>query len=110
MKGLKMSEKVFKLYVERGPDAMSLDETKQALAWKDANPADALAISRQHEARAREADDREALKATWLIQGGDAKAFEREWPKLKAEHEAARLREIDEGARGATARAVWRSF
>jgi hypothetical protein len=98
-KVLKMSEQVFEKYVEQGPDALTLDETKMALAWKDANPADALRITRQHEAQAREADEREALQATWEIQGGDPTVFEKAFPKMRAEQEAARLREIDEGAR-----------
>jgi hypothetical protein len=62
-------EKIFKRYVEQGPDALTLDETKQALDFQDKSPADALRISRQHEARAREADDREALRATWVAKG-----------------------------------------
>jgi hypothetical protein len=44
------------------------------------------------------------LRGAWLAQGGDERAFEREWPKMRGEAEAARLRELDRGAREAGVR------
>jgi hypothetical protein len=47
------------------------------------------------EARRREERDRENLRSAWLAQGGDERVFEREYPRVKAERGAARLRELD---------------
>jgi hypothetical protein len=103
------AEKSFEKYIAQGPDALTLDETKQTLEWSDSHPAEALANSRQHEARAREADDREGLRATWLLQGGDPSTFEANFKLLRQEHEAAKLAEMENEARVASWR-DWKDF
>jgi hypothetical protein len=104
------ADKIFQRYVEYGPGTLSVDEVASALQWRDENPAEALAISRRSDQQAREADDKEALRATWELQGGDPTVFEREYKRLRQEHEAAKLAELEGGARGASWRSMWRGF
>lgn len=99
-----MGEKAYKRYVERGPDALPLEETKAALEFRDTHPVAAGRIRAAVETRRREAQDKGALRGALLAQGGDERAFEREWPKMRGEAEAARLRELDRGAREAGVR------
>jgi hypothetical protein len=81
-----------------------------ALTWHDTNPVEARTLEACHREVRREAQDRESLRAVWIAKGGDELAFEREWPKLKQENEAIRLRELDRGAREAITRHMRSTF
>ena len=98
-----MGEKAYKRYAERGPDALPLEETKAALEFRDTHPVAAGRIRAAVETRRREAQDKGACGAHGSPRG-DERAFEREWAKMRGEAEAARLRELDRGAREAGVR------
>jgi hypothetical protein len=92
-------ERLYRAYVSTGPDALDEQELRTVLEFQDTEPQAASRIKRKHESEEREAADREAARDVWLARGEDERAFEREWPKLKQESEAARLREMDRGAK-----------
>jgi hypothetical protein len=48
-----MNDKAYKRYVEKGPDALTLDDTKAALAFRDKHPQEARAIGRPEIKQAR---------------------------------------------------------
>jgi hypothetical protein len=100
-----MSEKAFRRHLEQGPDALTMDETKAALEWRDANPAGAHRVRERLNTERLEAAQREDARAEWLRQGGDAKDFDSVYGELSAERKKEALRQMDEAAREATARA-----
>lgn len=53
-----MGEKAYKRYAERGPDALTLEETKAALEFRDTHPVAAGRIRAAVETRRREAQDK----------------------------------------------------
>jgi hypothetical protein len=105
-----MSRKDYERWLADGPGALSLKRVSAALTWRDTNPVEARTLEACHREVRREAQDRESLRAVWIAKGGDELAFEREWPKLKQENEAARLRELDRGAREAFTRHMRSTF
>ena len=106
----KRTAALYERYVSEGPGRLKLSETTAALRFRDEEPTAALRIRIAAETRKREGEEEAALREAWLLQGNDERDFRREYPKLKAERDAARLRELDEGARGAAARRMARSF
>jgi hypothetical protein len=83
---------------------------KSALRWQDEHPAEALAARRRYEQARREEQDRADALAEWTLAGKDVADFDRRYKELKADADAAELRDMTEGARERFARAVRRSF
>lgn len=54
--------------------------------------------------RQSEKAERDAIERQFLAEGGDAAAFDKEWPKIKQERAAAHVRRIDQDARSAAFR------
>jgi hypothetical protein len=106
----KRGERLYRAYISTGADALDEQELRKAFEFQDTELEAASRIRRKHENEQREAADREAARDEWLARGEDARAFEREWPKIKQEREAARLREMDRGAKEAFARLGWEAF
>src|SRR5215203_7167073 len=104
-----MSQKSYEKWLE-DPDSLSVGGVESALAWKRDNPAEASALRAQREAALRWSEEKALLKADFIREGGDEKAFEREWPLIREKKEASRLRELDETGRLEAARDFYRSF
>jgi hypothetical protein len=105
-----MSQADFEKWLADGPGALSPERVSAALTWRDTNPVEARTLEARHREVRREAQDRESLRAVWMAKGGDELAFKREWPKLKQENEAIRLKELDRGAREAITRHMRSTF
>ncbi len=105
-----MTEEVYREYLERGPDALTMAETKKVLDWRDANPADAHRVRARLDAERRETEEREGTRAEWSRRGGDPRDFDGVYGELSAERKKAAIREMDKAAREASARAIATGF
>ena len=105
-----MNEKVYREYLEKGPDALKLSETAAVLEWRDQNPGEAHRVSERLNTERLEAAQREDARAEWLRQGGDAKDFESAYGELSAERKKERLAEADRAARDGTMRLIRDTF
>jgi|SRR5215208_2989886 hypothetical protein len=104
-----MSEKTFKKWME-DPSTLTHDEIRGVLLWRDENPAEASRLLLRREESRREEYDKAALRDAWLARGGDPADFDQQYPNLRKEHQASRLRELDGSARGASMDRVRSNF
>ena len=102
----------YERYLQLGPDGYARDggDVGAVLRWRDDHRSAALRVELRLKAERKERDERHLLQESWLASGGDKATFDKEYPKLRDEHRAARLRDLDRGAREASERSAWGWF
>lgn len=84
---------------------LTLDQIDQMSRGQIEAYADARRQELETEKREQsEEAERDAIKRQFVAEGGSVEDFDREWPRIKRERSAARIRQIDQGARSAALR------
>jgi hypothetical protein len=105
-----LSKRDYEKWLADGPEQLSLPETTAALEWRDANREQAFHIKRAYEAHVREEQAKDTLKSQWLADGGDVSQFQAAYEKMSAAKRTEKLKAMEEEARSASQRDMWRSF
>jgi hypothetical protein len=97
-------------YVELGADAVGVGGVRKALAFASAEPAAALRIRRESERQKREAEERNAYIAAYVLQGGDTEQASAAYAQQADDERARRTAEAVEEAHLADLRRTRGSF
>src|SRR5215211_4948770 len=103
------TRKIYERYIADGPDTLTLDQTREALAFPEREPQVALEVRLRLEAEKREAASEELARRTWQRQGGDASQFQRAYRELSADRRKEAMAAAEEAARACSNRS-WRDF
>jgi|SRR5215203_272430 len=104
------TRKIYEKYIADGPDTLTLDQTREALAFPEREPQVALEVRLRLEAEKREAASEELARQTWLRQGGDASQFLRAYRELSADRRKEAMAAAGEAARSASFRRMREGF
>ena len=83
----------------RDPGAMTMEEVRERIGVREANPAEFLAAKERKRAIERDEADKAAAKDAWLRAGGDARDFDREWEQISTAAKRQQMEQEQKAAR-----------